>query len=237
MILLILSSSHVLQVFWVSSPWFPWPISRWSGIWQWWRAQKDTSELRTRLFMPTFRTCGQFLRASCENYIDFQVWNSETRWASRCGIRWIYATFRWKSEQLFQFYYHFFSLQVFPGKVNQGKVYLEIGKANVKVAGRYRCEVRTLDKEIHSGNLIIYRTSLIDFLKTNPCFQSLQCSTFLLLSESQKCWMQDLRMLSVPSERDCMENEWYSNAQFLETRSRWYAGRETENHSVGGTTR
>ncbi|CAP24756.2 Protein CBR-ZIG-7 [Caenorhabditis briggsae] len=49
--------------------------------------------------------------------------------------------------------------KVFPGTLNQGKVYLEIGKANVRVTGRYRCEVRTLDKQIHSGNLIIYCNS------------------------------------------------------------------------------
>uniref|UniRef100_A0A8R1DKY3 Ig-like domain-containing protein n=1 Tax=Caenorhabditis japonica TaxID=281687 RepID=A0A8R1DKY3_CAEJA len=53
--------------------------------------------------------------------------------------------------------------KVFPGTVNQGKVYLEIGKVSVKVAGRYRCEVRTLDKEIHSGNLIIYLPPVLDF--------------------------------------------------------------------------
>ncbi|CCD68970.1 Zwei Ig domain protein zig-7 [Caenorhabditis elegans] len=53
--------------------------------------------------------------------------------------------------------------KVFKGTVNQGKVYLEIGKASVKVAGRYRCEVRTLDKEIHSGNLIIYMPPVLDF--------------------------------------------------------------------------
>ncbi|EFP01136.1 CRE-ZIG-7 protein [Caenorhabditis remanei] len=57
--------------------------------------------------------------------------------------------------------------KVFPGTVNQGKVYLEIGKVSVKVAGRYRCEVRTLDKEIHSGNLIIYCESLSVKLPSN----------------------------------------------------------------------
>ncbi|ULU10617.1 hypothetical protein L3Y34_014709 [Caenorhabditis briggsae] len=53
--------------------------------------------------------------------------------------------------------------KVFPGTLNQGKVYLEIGKANVRVTGRYRCEVRTLDKQIHSGNLIIYLPPVLDF--------------------------------------------------------------------------
>ncbi|CAI2307361.1 unnamed protein product [Caenorhabditis sp. 36 PRJEB53466] len=53
--------------------------------------------------------------------------------------------------------------KVFPGTVQQGKVYLEIGTASVRVAGKYRCEVRTLDKEIHSGNLIIYLPPVLDF--------------------------------------------------------------------------
>ncbi|CAI5439677.1 unnamed protein product [Caenorhabditis angaria] len=50
------------------------------------------------------------------------------------------------------------------GVENQGKIYLEIGQnVSVNVVGRYRCEVRTLDKEIHSGNLIIYLPPVLNF--------------------------------------------------------------------------
>uniref|UniRef100_A0A1I7TQB8 Ig-like domain-containing protein n=1 Tax=Caenorhabditis tropicalis TaxID=1561998 RepID=A0A1I7TQB8_9PELO len=56
--------------------------------------------------------------------------------------------------------------KVFPGTLNQGKVYLEIGKVSARVAGRYRCEIRTMDKQIHSGNMIIYLPPVLNFSKS-----------------------------------------------------------------------
>ncbi|CAD6194730.1 unnamed protein product [Caenorhabditis auriculariae] len=55
--------------------------------------------------------------------------------------------------------------KVFEGHVQTGKVYLEVGRAPVSVAGKYRCEVRTVEKKIYSGNLIIYLPPVLTFDK------------------------------------------------------------------------
>ncbi|CAB3407125.1 unnamed protein product [Caenorhabditis bovis] len=53
------------------------------------------------------------------------------------------------------------------GVLKHGKVYLNISHANVKVAGKYRCEVRTKDKEVHSGNIEIYLPPVLYFRSSN----------------------------------------------------------------------
>lgn len=41
--------------------------------------------------------------------------------------------------------------------MRDGKAHMNIGKAPVTVAGRYRCEVRTEENEMLSGSSFVYR--------------------------------------------------------------------------------
>lgn len=105
--------------------------------------------------------------------------------------------------------------KVFEGKVQGGKVYLEVGEAPVTVAGKYRCEVRTVDKKLHSGNLIIYLPPTLVFDK------SVRTSE---VAESKPPLVKGPERRGLEGETMTLECPIYS---YPESMVRWEVGNET----------